>query len=58
LTKAAIDLKNECQANNITVMSFGSYSDIDDARTQIKHIKVIKNTEDITWPLVDEISYE
>lgn len=42
-SKAASDLKDQCEQNNITVMSYGSYADTNDAENQLEHIKVISN---------------
>jgi len=39
--KAASDLKEECESNNITVLSYGSFRDRNDAENQLKHIKDI-----------------
>jgi len=39
--KAASELKEECERSNITVLSYGSYADINDADNQLKHIKDI-----------------
>ncbi|KAL9969262.1 hypothetical protein ACROYT_G021458 [Oculina patagonica] len=39
--KAASDLKEECERNNITVLSYGSFRDRNDADNQLKHIKDI-----------------
>lgn len=38
--KAAFDLKEECERNNITVLSYGSYIGANDAMNQLEHIKV------------------
>ncbi|KAJ7363713.1 hypothetical protein OS493_009876 [Desmophyllum pertusum] len=38
---AASDLKEECERNNITVLSYGSFRDVNDADNQLKHIKDI-----------------
>lgn len=40
--QAASDLKEECERNNITVLSYGSFRDRNDADNQLKHIKVSK----------------
>ena len=37
--KAAVDLKEECERNNITVLSYGSYIGPNDAMNQLEHIK-------------------
>lgn len=37
--KAATNLKKECERNNITVLSYGSFGDTNDAENQLKHIK-------------------
>jgi len=39
--KAASDLKEECESNNITVLSYGSFRDRNDADNQLGHIKDI-----------------
>ncbi|CAH3025147.1 unnamed protein product, partial [Porites evermanni] len=39
--KAASDLKDQCEQNNISVMSYGSYADTNDAENQLEHIKDI-----------------